>query len=98
MSSKGDDPIHIGQAIGNLLSSYHLKTKFDEANLIGSWERLVGKPIAKRTKKVYIRNKVLFIHLESSSMKQDLSLHKTRILEIFHKEFGKGVVNEIVIM
>ncbi len=99
MTKKGDgETIHIGQAINNLLSSYHLKSKFDEASLVGSWERLLGKPIAKRTKKVYIRNKVLFVHLESAGMKQDISLHKAQILEIFHREFGKEVINEIVIM
>ena len=89
---------HIGQAIQQLLNRYHLKTKFDEANLLGSWERLAGKPVAKRTKKLYIRGKVLFVELESPSMKNDLNLHKSQIIEILQKEFGKDVVKEIVIM
>ena len=63
---------HIGQAIQQLLSEFHIKSKFDEANLVASWERLVGKPIAKRTKKVFVRNKVVFVELESPSMKHDL--------------------------
>ena len=41
------DAMHIGQVIRELLNSYHIKTKFDEANLVASWERLVGRPIAK---------------------------------------------------
>lgn len=89
---------HIGDAIQELLKSYHLKSKFDEATLIGSWERLVGKPIAKRTKKVAVRNKVLFVELDSPAMKNDLNLHKTQILAMFEKEFGKDVIKEIVIM
>ncbi|MFM9839671.1 MAG: DUF721 domain-containing protein [Cyclobacteriaceae bacterium] len=89
---------HIGQAIQQLLNRYHLKAKFDEANLLGSWERLAGKPVAKRTKKLYIRGKVLFVELESPSMKNDLNLHKSQIIEILQKEFGKDVVKEIVIM
>ncbi|MCB0490190.1 MAG: DUF721 domain-containing protein [Cyclobacteriaceae bacterium] len=92
------DAQHIGQAISQLLSSYHLKTKFDEANLIGSWEKVVGKPVARRTRKVYIRNKVLFVQLDSPAMKHDITLHKSQILEIFHKEFGKDVVTEIVLL
>src|SRR5262245_42759249 len=90
--------VHIGQAIQNLLSNYQLKSKFDETNLVSSWERLVGKPIAKRTKKVSIRNKVLFVELDSPSLKHDLAMHKTKILDILKKEFGKDAVHEIVLM
>lgn len=89
---------HIGDAIQHLLSSFHIKSKFDEANLIASWERLAGKPIAKRTKKLYIRGKVLFVELESPSMKNDLNLHKRQIIEILQKEFGVDVISEIVLM
>jgi predicted nucleic acid-binding Zn ribbon protein len=89
---------HIGDAIQELLRSYHLKSKFDEATLVSSWERLVGKPVAKRTRKVSVRNKVLFVELDSPAMKNDLNLHKSQILEVFAKEFGKDVIKEIVIM
>ncbi len=89
---------HIGQAIQQLLSRYHIKAKFEEANLLNSWERLAGKPVAKRTKKLYIRGKVLFVELDSPGMKNDLNLHKAQIVDILQKEFGKDVVKEIVIM
>ncbi len=88
----------VGQAIRELLNSYRLTAKFDEANLIGSWERLVGKPIAKRTKKIYIKNKVLFVEFDSPTMRHDFSLHKTQVLELFRKEFGEGVITEIIAM
>jgi predicted nucleic acid-binding Zn ribbon protein len=97
-SNNDGNTMHIGQAIQQLLNSYHIKAKFDEANLIGSWERMVGKPIAKRTKKVFIRNKVLFVELESPSMKNELSFHKKDIADLFQKEFGPDIIHEIVIM
>jgi len=98
MAKGKNEAIHIGDAIQELLKSYRIKNKFDEANLITSWERLVGKPVAKRTKKVFIRNRVLFVELDSPSMKHDLNLHKAQILENFQKEFGKDILGEIVIM
>src|SRR5688500_2748148 len=88
----------MGQAIRQLLNSYHLTSKFDEANLIHSWERIAGKPIAKRTKNLYIRNKVLFVELDSPSMKHDFSLHKAQVLELFKKEFGSGIITDIIVM
>ena len=89
---------HIGDAIQELLKTYHIKSRFDEANLVQSWERLVGKPVAERTKKGVVRNKVLFVELDSQGMKHDLNLHKKQILELFAREFGKDVIADIVIM
>jgi predicted nucleic acid-binding Zn ribbon protein len=87
----------VGQAIRQMLNSFHLSSKYDEANLINSWERIVGKPIAKRTKRVYINNKVLIVEFDSSSMKHDFALHKSQVLELFKKEFGEGIVTEIIV-
>ena len=88
----------MGQAIRELLNSYRLTNKFDEANLINSWERLAGKPIARRTKRIYIRDKVLFVELDSPSMKHDFSMHKRQILDLFKAEFGAGIISDIVVM
>lgn len=88
----------MGQAIRQLLNSYHLTSKFDEATLINSWERIAGKPIASRTKKINIRNKVLFVELDSPSMKHDFTLHKQQVLDLFRKEFGAGIIDDIIVM
>ncbi len=96
--SSKSEAVHISQAIQELLKAQHLKPKFDEASVVVSWERIVGKSIAKRTKRIYIRNKVLFVELQSPSLKHDLGYHKTHMLELFRKEFGEGVIAEIVFM
>jgi len=98
MSNKKNEFQSVGQAIRDLLNSYRISSKYDEANIIESWERLVGKPIANRTKKIYIRNKVLFVEFDSPTMRHDFSLHKTEVLEVFRKEFGDGVITEIIAM
>ena len=88
----------MGKAIRSLLNSYNLSTKFDEASLISSWERIAGKPIAKRTRKIYIRDKVLFIEFDSPTMRHDFSLHRQQVLDMLQKEFGAGIITEIVAM
>lgn len=98
MSGRKNDFQSVGQAIRDLLNSYRLSSKFDETQLINSWERIAGKPIAKRTKKLYIRDKVLFVELDSPSMKHDFSLHKTQVLDLFKKEFGSGIITDIIAM
>ncbi|WP_276367065.1 DUF721 domain-containing protein [Chryseolinea sp. H1M3-3] len=98
MSNKKNEFQSVGQAIRDLLNSYRLTNKYDEANIIESWERLVGKPIASRTRKVFIKNKVLFVEFDSPTMRHDFSLHKTEVLALFRKEFGEGVITEIIAM
>jgi predicted nucleic acid-binding Zn ribbon protein len=96
--SKKEDFKSIGEALRELLKSYHLKDKFDEKSVLASWERIVGKPIAKRTKRLWLKNAVLFIEFDSPTIKSDFSFHKTKVIEVFQKEFGKESVKEIVIM
>ena len=98
MSNKKDDIQPIGQAIRQMLNSYKLSQKFDEATLISSWEKMAGKPIAKRTRKIYIRNQVLFVELDSPTLKHDFSLHKQQVLDMFKKEFGPGIITDIIVM
>ena len=92
------DAVHISHAIQELLRTQHLKPKFDEASVVVSWERIVGKSIAKRTRRIYIRDHVLFVELQSPSLKHDLSYSKAQILEKLNREFGDGVVKEIILM
>ncbi|MND06155.1 hypothetical protein D3C83_273690 [compost metagenome] len=66
--------------------------------MVVAWEGMVGKSIAKRTRRIYIRDKVLFVELQSPSLKHDLSYSKSQILEKLSKEFGDGVVKEIILM
>ena len=101
MNSKKNKPEEfqsVGDAIRSLLNSYNLSSRFDEANLLNSWERLVGKPIAKRTKKLYLKNRVLFVEFDSPTMRHDFEYHKAHVLELFKKEFGDGVITGIIAM
>lgn len=88
----------IGEALQDLLQTYKIKGRFDEASLVASWERLMGSPIARRTKKIYIRNKVLFVELTSAPLKHELNNSKRKVLEIISREYGEGLLDEIVFM
>jgi predicted nucleic acid-binding Zn ribbon protein len=93
----GKDIRPLGQAIRELLNTYHLDTRFDETNIVASWERVVGKPIARRTRRVWLRDKVLYAEFDSAAMKHDFLMHRKEILDLFQKEFGATAVSEIVV-
>lgn len=79
-----------------MLDTYKLKGKFDENKLINSWEAMMGKPIAKRTEKMYIKDRVLFVKLNSAPLRQELTMSKSKVLEILHRDFDKDMVIDVL--
>ena len=88
----------IGRVIDKLLESYRLRSKFNETQLINSWGRLVGKPVARLTRQLYMKGTVLFVRLDSPSVRNDFMLNKDHILVLFQKEFGEDVITKIVVL
>ncbi len=87
----------VGEAFNELLNTYRLKDKFNEANLINSWGRLMGPAIANRTSEIYIYRKKLYLKLNSAPLKHELSYQKNKLLELLKKEYGDQVIEDIVI-
>ncbi len=86
----------VGEAISELLKSYRLQERFDEKKLIHSWTELMGRTIGSRTGKIYIKNKVLFIEINSAPLKNELNMSKTKVMDVLSNEFGKAVIKEII--
>ena len=83
-------------AIDELLKTFHLDEKLNEVMLINSWEKLMGKSVSNRTTQIYIRDKKLFVYLNSASLRQELHNERERIIKLLNEEAGAAVVNEII--
>ena len=88
----------IGDAIEDMLKKYHLKPRFDEMQVIASWPGLMGKTIANKTGKIYVKNGVLFVEINSAPLKHELNMSKTKVIELLAGEFGKGTITDIIFM
>ena len=67
-----------------------------KAKIINLWGETMGETIAKRTKKIYIIRKTLFVHLDSAIVKSELYYMRQAILEKISVKFGEGVVEKII--
>lgn len=81
-------------AFKQFLRTEKLEGKYREKLLIESWESIMGKPIASRTTKLYLKKKVLFVELSSAPLKQELVNNKARVKEMIDEDFS-GLVDEI---
>lgn len=85
-------------AIHELLNTYKLKGKYNETHVIAAWSRLMGPMIANRTSKIFIKNKKLYVQLNSAPLKNELSMSRTKILEMLNRDVSADVLEEIVFL
>jgi hypothetical protein len=86
------------EAIEQMLNVYKIKRRFDETGIITAWPKLVGKSVANRTKEIFIRDKKLFLRIESSVIKNELVLMRTQIIEKINNEANSVLVEEIIFL
>jgi predicted nucleic acid-binding Zn ribbon protein len=94
MKISSDRPI--SEVIKELIETYRLEGKLNEVKAIHSWEKVVGKMIARYTKNLYIKNGKLFVKIDSPALKNELTYSSSVIIEKLNAEAGCIVVEEIV--
>jgi predicted nucleic acid-binding Zn ribbon protein len=87
----------LGEIVREYLEQMMIDRKLKEFNIIRSWEELMGKPVAERTGNIYIKNKVLFLELKSSVLKNELMMMRQSIIDKINEKAGEKVIEKIVI-
>jgi len=89
--------ISLAEAIKDYIREMNLEGKLVEINLINSWEEIVGKAISSRTSKVYIKDHILYVHLNSSVVRNELMMLREALKEKLNNRAGSEVIKEIVL-
>ncbi|MGR3809161.1 DUF721 domain-containing protein [Jiulongibacter sp. NS-SX5] len=95
-SKRNTKAVSLKDAIDGFLESFNLQSKYSETHLIVSWEKIMGKTIASRTEKIYIRDKKLFLKISSSPLRQELLMAKSKLISLINKELGNHPVEDVV--
>jgi len=81
-----------------MLNVYKIKRRYDETGIVAAWPNLVGKSVANRTKELFIRDKKLFLRIESSVIKNELLLMRSQIINKINEDAKMLLVEEIVFL
>src|SRR4030066_806834 len=89
--------ISLAEAMKDYIREMNLEGKLNERAIINSWEETVGKAIASRTSKIYIRDQVLYVHLNSSVVRSELLMLRQVLKEKLNEKAGCEVIKDIVL-
>lgn len=90
-----DQPLK--KAIDQLLRAYGYQEQLDQIELVKVYKEQVGKVFVNHTKRIALKNGVLYIEMDSASLKQELSYVKEGLIQRLNQKMGKEMIVKIVV-
>jgi len=88
--------VSLAEAIQDYIKEMKLEDKLREVSVIDSWEETVGRAIASRTTRLYIKEGILYVVLKSSVVRNELMMIREAIREKLNQKAGTELIREIV--
>jgi predicted nucleic acid-binding Zn ribbon protein len=89
--------ITLAEAVNDYIKEMNIGGKLSEVTIINSWEEIVGKAISSRTTKIFIKDHTLYVHLNSSVVRNELLMLREALKERLNKKAGSEVIKDIVL-
>ncbi|MDA3615192.1 DUF721 domain-containing protein [Polluticaenibacter yanchengensis] len=87
----------MGEALKAYLEKSKLKYGMRTQEISEVWEQIMGKTIAKYTKKIQIANKKLIITTPVAPLKQEIKYQKPQIIQRINEHFGEEVITDVIV-
>lgn len=89
------DGISINEALDGYFKALGVDEKMHETRVLSQWAELMGDAVDKRTEKKYIKNKILYLNINSAVMRDELQHDKEVIIEKINTAAGCELINDI---
>ncbi len=84
------------EVIQQFIKAYGIERKLDEAALMGAWDEVVGNISVKHTQNLNISKRVLYVKLDSSVIRNELMMARSKLVLSLNKAVGKKIIDDIV--
>ena len=91
-----NDDYTLGDIMKEFIKESKLEKGLDAVQVKELWASLMGPTILNYTTHVDFFKNTLYVTLSSAVLKQELSLGKQKIIELFNKELQKDLVKELI--
>ncbi len=89
--------IKLSEALREYVRVLKIAGKLKETDIVSHWEEIMGRAVARRTNKIYIKNKTLFVFVSSSVVRNELLMMRGAITDKINERAGEQLVEKIVL-
>lgn len=81
-----------------MVEAFKLKPQLTQARIKSLWDSELGFAIARHTQSIRLKNNTLYVSINSSPLKQELSYGKEKIRNILNEALGEEAIKEVVLL
>ena len=86
----------VGLLVQQFLREEGLETPYNEYRLVEAWPEVMGQGIANLTTDLQIRNRVLYVRLRSSVLRQEMMASRRQLAHRLNEFIGAQVIDNII--
>lgn len=94
---KRTEAMTVGDIINQLLKEDNIDRQFDEQKIVYLWPEIVGQGINRYTTSRWVKNGVLYLHISSAPLRNELMMNRTTLIKHLNDAVGSEVIRDIVI-
>lgn len=93
--ARKDEKQSLGDALRSFLKENDLQKGIDQVHIAEAWKEVLGPGVATYTRSVRLRGRTLTVQLNSSVLREELSLGKSRIIVLLNEHLGRELVDKL---
>lgn len=97
MAKRNNDNQSIQDILKEFVKSNNLQSGLDKVNVREAWVNLMGNGVNNYTTAIELKHEILYVHLSSSVLREELSYGAEKIVKMLNESVGKEVVKKLVL-
>lgn len=98
MAKRENDSFLIKELLGSYIKEGNLKKGFQKIHIDEAWAKMMGPGVVSYTSEVKLQNGTLIVRLTSSTLREQLSYGKDKIITMINEEMGEVLVKKLMLV
>lgn len=97
MSKRYKNQKSLSQALDEFIQTNRLRHGMDKIDARAAWKEVMGPGVHTYTTHVELRHDTLLVSLSSSVLREELSMGKSKIVDMLNEALGKELIKKVVL-
>ncbi|MCF1192129.1 DUF721 domain-containing protein [Mangrovimonas sp. AS39] len=97
MSKRHTEHLKLSDVLKEFVEVNHLNKGLDQVNIRDAWKEMMGNGVNNYTTNITVKGKTLYVQLSSSTLREELSYGKSKIISMLNEHLEKELIDELIL-